>query len=204
MSDRGRRFEPVLGATLESLEGGRCQLRAPAVGLWRGAPADGLVVTPGSEIGELEILGVLHQLVAPAGARGVVVETGGDESRARRPVGYGDVLIVLDASADLGAAFAATAAAEEEGGAEAALVFRASTSGRFYDRPAPDKPPFVSVGDLVSRGQTVCLLEVMKTFNRVQYGGDDLPERARVVAIRPAGGDDLDAGDVILELEPAD
>jgi hypothetical protein len=41
----------------------------------------------------------------------------------------------------------------------------------------------------------------MKTFNRVVYGGDEMPPVARVAAIAPADGDDLAAGDVILELE---
>jgi acetyl-CoA carboxylase carboxyltransferase component/biotin carboxyl carrier protein len=83
------------------------------------------------------------------------------------------------------------------------LAVRAPSSGRYWARPAPDKPPFVSVGDLVTAGQTVCLLEVMKTFHRVTYGGPGLPERARVTAVRPQDGDDLTAEQVILELAPA-
>jgi len=87
--------------------------------------------------------------------------------------------------------------------AEGVLAVRAPSSGRFWARPSPDRPPFVAPGDVVTAGQTVCLLEVMKTFNRITYGGPDLPERARVTAVRPADGDDLAGGDVILELEPA-
>jgi biotin carboxyl carrier protein len=83
------------------------------------------------------------------------------------------------------------------------LVFRAPMSGRFYRRAGPGKPAFVSEGDLISAGHTVCLLEVMKTFNRLAYGGDDLPERARVKAVLPADGDDIAAGAAILELEAA-
>jgi acetyl-CoA carboxylase biotin carboxyl carrier protein len=59
------------------------------------------------------------------------------------------------------------------------------------------------VGDVVTRGQTVALLEVMKTFNRLTYGGDHLPERARVVAVHPRDEDDLDEDDAIFDLEPA-
>jgi 3-methylcrotonyl-CoA carboxylase beta subunit len=87
--------------------------------------------------------------------------------------------------------------------AAAGPALRAPSSGRYWARPAPDKPPFVSVGDTVTAGQTICLLEVMKTFHRVTYGGPDLPERGRVVAIRPADGDDLTADDVIIEVAPA-
>ena len=55
----------------------------------------------------------------------------------------------------------------------------------------------------VAPGQTVALLEVMKTFHRVAYGGDGLPERAKDVAIVPAEESDLAGGDAILTLEPA-
>ena len=40
--------------------------------------------------------------------------------------------------------------------------------GTFYASPSPDKPPFVSVGDVVSPEKTVCIIEAMKVFNDVQ------------------------------------
>ncbi len=49
---------------------------------------------------------------------------------------------------------------------------------------------------------TVAIIEVMKTFNRVSFGGPGLPERVRVRAIVPRDGDDVEAGDVLLELDP--
>jgi len=52
----------------------------------------------------------------------------------------------------------------------------------------------------VQRGQTVGLLEVMKTFNRLVYQGDTLPEQATVEKIVPDEGDDVVRGDVILAL----
>ena len=76
-------------------------------------------------------------------------------------------------------------------------------SGRFYLRPGPDKPAFAELGATLTRGQTVCLLEVMKTFNRLALSGDDLPERVRVVQVVPADGEDVTRGDVLLRLSPA-
>jgi acetyl-CoA carboxylase biotin carboxyl carrier protein len=73
-------------------------------------------------------------------------------------------------------------------------------SGRFYSRPSPTEAPFVAVGDSVRHGQTVGLLEVMKTFNRLVYQGDALPEQAKVEKIVPSEGDDVVRGDVILIL----
>lgn len=198
MSTRhGREHEPELTA-LAAPAGTRIEVRAPAVGLWREAPAPGTLVRPGDAIGRIEVLGVLHRLVAPAGGHGIVVPGDGGE-RARRPVEYGQRLLVLDPEAAAGVAAEDAAAATGPAAGEGP-VFRAPTSGRFYSRPGPDRPPFVQAGDEIAVGQTVCLLEVMKTFHRVTYGGKGLPERARVQAVLPAEESDLSAGDVILVL----
>ena len=81
------------------------------------------------------------------------------------------------------------------------LVFRAPLTGRIYLRPSPDEPPFVEVGDVIGRGTTVCLMEAMKSFNRIPYGGDLLPERARVVRFQIEDGSDVDQDMAIFELE---
>ena len=39
---------------------------------------------------------------------------------------------------------------------------------RFYRAPGPDEPPFVAVGDVVSLGEPIAVLEVMKTYNPVE------------------------------------
>jgi acetyl-CoA carboxylase biotin carboxyl carrier protein len=40
--------------------------------------------------------------------------------------------------------------------------------GTFYRTANPDSPPFVSVGDSVSKGQTLCIIEAMKLFNEIE------------------------------------
>lgn len=40
--------------------------------------------------------------------------------------------------------------------------------GTFYSSSAPDKPNFVKVGDRVSVGQTLCILEAMKIMNEIE------------------------------------
>ncbi|MYF64238.1 MAG: acetyl-CoA carboxylase biotin carboxyl carrier protein [Rhodothermaceae bacterium] len=44
----------------------------------------------------------------------------------------------------------------------------APTPGTFYAKPSPDSEPFVQVGDNVSKGQTVCIIEAMKLMNEVE------------------------------------
>ena len=40
--------------------------------------------------------------------------------------------------------------------------------GTFYASPSPDSPPFVSAGDTVRKGQTLCILEAMKIMNELE------------------------------------
>ena len=61
-------------------------------------------------------------------------------------------------------ASAAVSAAPREADGEA---ITAPLVGTFYAAPAPDQPPFVSVGDRVKKGQTVCLIEAMKMMSEV-------------------------------------
>ena len=52
---------------------------------------------------------------------------------------------------------------------EAALTpIKSPMVGTFYRASAPDKPPFVKVGDVVSAGDTVCVVEAMKLFNEIE------------------------------------
>jgi acetyl-CoA carboxylase biotin carboxyl carrier protein len=193
---------PVLRARVVPGDDGKLHLLSPAVGLFRGAPDPGALVLPERPIGLLEILGDAHHVLAPEGAAGVVIADPGP-AHARRPVAFDEVLLTLDPeAATAGRALqTATTAAAAPGGA---LVFRAPTSGRFYSRPGPGKPPLIKVGDVVEHGQPVGLIEVMKTFSRLQYGGSGLPPRARIRALLRPDESDVSAGEPLLELEPVD
>ena len=41
--------------------------------------------------------------------------------------------------------------------------------GTFYRRPAPDKDPYIKVGDVIDVGQIVCIVEAMKMKNEIKY-----------------------------------
>lgn len=47
-------------------------------------------------------------------------------------------------------------------------VLRAPMVGTFYGAPSPDAEPFVSLGQKVSEGETVCIIEAMKMFNQIE------------------------------------
>jgi len=183
----------ALVAVLDKTEAGFV-LRAPMPGLWRDAPPAGALIREGSALGALEVLGEVRPLVAPAGAFGVVGDVFGQD-HARRPVDASTALMTLDPEGIDGAS--ELLAAQEDEADAAGPVFRTRLGGRFYSRPSPDEPAFVSPGDRLTGGETVALIEVMKTFNRIRYDG----EPATVKSVAPTDGDDVEAGAVLLVLE---
>jgi acetyl-CoA carboxylase biotin carboxyl carrier protein len=48
------------------------------------------------------------------------------------------------------------------------LEIKSPMIGTFYRSGNPDNPAFVSVGDKVTKGQTVCIIEAMKLFNEIE------------------------------------
>ena len=46
--------------------------------------------------------------------------------------------------------------------------------GTFYSKSAPTAKPFVKVGDRVTKGQTLCIIEAMKLMNEIEseYDGE--------------------------------
>lgn len=52
--------------------------------------------------------------------------------------------------------------------ADNAVTIKSPMIGTFYRSPSPDKPMFVNVGDEVSPGKVVCIIEAMKLFNEIE------------------------------------
>lgn len=199
-----RLHPPTLRARLVRLPDGKLRLEAPTVGLYRGEPRPGTLVGPDQPIGQLEILGVLHHLLAPAEAAGLVLPPDSRNQPSRRPVEHGSLLVLLDPEAVTAGAVQGAGPGRNAAATAAAMVFRAPTAGRWYTRPGPGKPPLIEAGTLLVHGQAVGLIEVMKTFSRLHYGGEDLPARARVRVIVVRDEEDVAAGDTLFELESAD
>ena len=40
--------------------------------------------------------------------------------------------------------------------------------GTFYRKPSPNKEPFVNVGDIVAKGDVLCIIEAMKNMNEIK------------------------------------
>jgi len=53
------------------------------------------------------------------------------------------------------------------------ITIKSPIIGTFYRKPTPDKPMFVEVGSVISKGDVLCVIEAMKLFNEIEseYSG---------------------------------
>lgn len=169
------------------------QVLAPSVGYWTDPPHPGELVGPGSRIGTIIRLKQRLALVLPAGTAGRVERPPGQHVRA---VEYGEPLFRLVPLAAGATATASSTRADVP--AAGCWTVVAPTAGVFYLRSAPESPPFVELGSRIRTGQAIGLIEVMKTFNQIQYGAAGLPDEAEVVEIRCGDGQEVAAGQVLV------
>tara|TARA_B100000003_G_scaffold116008_1_gene103868 strand:- start:125 stop:592 length:468 start_codon:yes stop_codon:yes gene_type:complete len=70
--------------------------------------------------------------------------------------------------------------------------------GTFYITPTPDDPPFVSEGDKVKKGQTLCIIEAMKIMNEIESEFD-----GTVVKINVSNGNPVEYNQSLFLIEPS-
>ncbi len=70
--------------------------------------------------------------------------------------------------------------------------------GTFYSAPSPDSPPFVAVGQGVSKGQTLCIIEAMKMMNELEseVGG-------KIVKLLVENGQPVEFGQTLMLIDPS-
>ena len=68
--------------------------------------------------------------------------------------------------------------------------------GTFYRKPSPDSDPFVEVGQVVKKGDTVCIIEAMKMMNQVKSQFD-----GRIIAINVGDGEPVEFDQELISIE---
>jgi acetyl-CoA carboxylase biotin carboxyl carrier protein len=136
-------------------------------------------------IGELELTngGRTVRIAAQAGTLPVATTTGTGSAPAAAPA---------STAAAAGSAPAAASAAEGNW-----LVITSPMVGTFYRAPAPDADPYIEVGDAVSVGQTVCIVEAMKLMNEIES-----EVKGRVVKILVENAQPVEYGQKLFLIEP--
>ncbi|HEV8514221.1 MAG TPA: acetyl-CoA carboxylase biotin carboxyl carrier protein, partial [Cyclobacteriaceae bacterium] len=88
--------------------------------------------------------------------------------KSAAPVMAAPVAMAAPAAAAPIAAAPAPAQKTEKAAGKNTVDIKSPMIGTFYRSSNPDSPPFVSVGDKVTKGQVVCIIEAMKLFNEIE------------------------------------
>tara|TARA_A100001388_G_C28696677_1_gene464053 strand:+ start:635 stop:1072 length:438 start_codon:yes stop_codon:yes gene_type:complete len=73
---------------------------------------------------------------------------------------------------------------------------KAPLVGTFYRKPSPDSDPFVKVGDIVKKGQVLCIIEAMKMMNEIKCEFD-----GEVSSIEIEDGQPVEFGQTIIVIQ---
>jgi len=69
--------------------------------------------------------------------------------------------------------------------------------GTFYRAPAPDAAPYVEVGQIVEKGQVLCIVEAMKLMNEIEA-----EYRCKIVQISKENAQPVEFGEALFIVEP--
>jgi len=101
------------------------------------------------------------------------------------------------------AATAAAAASAEAASAKAADELRTFTVnspfvGTFYRSASPESPAFVDPGQVVKKGQVLCIVEAMKLMNEIEA-----EQPGRLLEVLVQNGSPVEYGEPLFRFEPA-
>ncbi|RJF89983.1 acetyl-CoA carboxylase biotin carboxyl carrier protein [Oleomonas cavernae] len=136
----------------------------------------------------------LAELLAEADLTEIEVSENGRSIRVAR-----QVTVIAGAPVAAMAPAAAVAASTGAGNPPAQPAGTPVTSpmvGTAYTAPEPGAPDFIKPGDRVSKGQTLLIVEAMKTMNPIPA-----PQAGTVVKVAVANGQPVEYGEILVILE---
>ena len=140
----------------------------------------------------------LAAILTDTGLSEIEVERGGLKIRVARNITAAPVMQAY-APAPAAAAPAASAPAPVEMAGEAlppGEVIKSPMVGTVYLQAQPGQPPFIKVGDTVAAGQTLLIIEAMKTMNPIPA-----PKAGVVRAIMAGDGQPVEFGEPLAVIE---
>ena len=78
------------------------------------------------------------------------------------------------------------------------FIVKSPIVGTFYGASSPDAPSFVEVGDRVSKGQVLCIIEAMKVMNEIQS-----QEEGEVIEVLVEDEDIVEYGQPLMRIRRA-
>jgi len=91
---------------------------------------------------------------------------------------------------------AATRKAEEDAEEAGLHIITSPIVGTFYRSANPESEPFVNVGDRISKGQVLCIIEAMKLMNEIESDVDGV-----VTRIYPQNGQPIEYGEKLFAVQ---
>ena len=142
----------------------------------------------------------LIELLEESGIAEIEISEGEDSVKISRfgsnvaaPVAVAMPPAAAPAAATAAAPASALAMAEAE---EDGHVVPAPMVGTFYNAPSPGSAPFVQVGDRVSIGDALCIIEAMKMMNQIEA-----EVAGTIKSIRVQNGDPVEYGQILFVID---
>ena len=140
----------------------------------------------------------LIELLEESGIAEIEISEGEDSVRISRfgsnvaaPVAVAMPPVVAAPAAAAAPSALAMAEAEEDG-----HVVPAPMVGTFYNAPSPGSAPFVQLGDRVSIGDALCIIEAMKMMNQIEA-----EVAGTIKSIRVQNGDPVEYGQILFVID---
>ena len=188
-------------ARVEEQDDGTFLVRSPGVGVVDAVPNQGIYLNPMECFLRLKVLNGWQQVLLPHNVKGWIAERFVEDTH--HPVEYNQPLVRLTAGMD--APGERLGAVGEQGGElqdQGLIKVSAPSEGIFYRRPGPDSPSYVELGDEVITGTVLGLVEVMKSFNQILYGGPGFPERGTVARIGAEDSAEVQFDQMLFLIKP--
>jgi acetyl-CoA carboxylase biotin carboxyl carrier protein len=176
---------------------GELLLDSPGVGYFQCEVAPGSFVSPGSCLGYLRVLGKKYSVLIGSKTPSAYVDS---VLIVKGPVEYGTPLLQLTEGSTKSTAAEKVDSPEKT---SSAMSINSPQPGRVYLKPDPEKAAYVSVGSVVSKGDTLLLIEIMKTFTPLLYPGSnmELPAKVRITKVLVDEGDEVEPDQPLFEIE---
>ncbi len=136
----------------------------------------------------------LTEIVLEDGEQAISVRKEAANNIVAQPVAAAPINVATAQPSAVASAIQAKPAQEAAGAKGSAIT--SPMVGAFYAAPAPGAKPFVKVGDTISAGQVVCIVEAMKLMNEIES-----EVSGKIVEICVEDGQSVEYGQVLMRVE---
>jgi acetyl-CoA carboxylase biotin carboxyl carrier protein len=145
---------------------------------------------------DLRKLKKLIDLVQESGIGEIEITEGEEKVRITRQSAGGPIMMAAPGMQPMAMAAPAPAAAPAAPPEPQGHALKSPMVGTFYRAPSPGAPAFVEIGQSVTKGQTLCIIEAMKLLNEIESDASGI-----VKAILVENGQPVEYGQPLFLIE---